>query len=152
MKGQLINPLTGAFRLSDSFAITTAAQPDDLMRFFGKDALQESIYQKGCWYTLQKREIAGLYFKFCFYFTSARRLKNLRFEVDESQAEREPWASNHLFETQWIAGQVGDTSNFVWDLTQAGRQYHLSFDWGTIGVYYDFKNGTFESLLSYRSE
>lgn len=150
MNKQLIDPMTGEFRLSDSFAVDAATQLKHLNNYFGDD-LKESIYMKGCWYTVPKVKIAGLYFRFRFYFT-ARRLKSIGFTIDETVAERDPWTGNHVFETQWIAAQMDDTSNFTWDLEQAGRHYHLARHWGSIGVYYDFKNGTFESLLRYRIE
>ncbi|MBK8352737.1 MAG: hypothetical protein IPL21_14035 [Saprospirales bacterium] len=44
---------------------------------------------------------------------------------------------------------MNDKSNFIWNMKIAGRHYHLQYNWGCIGVYYDFKNGTFDSGLFY---
>lgn len=51
--------------------------------------------------------------------------------------------------TKWLATQIGDKSKFKWDMNQAGRHYSFSYTWGAVGVYYDFKGGTFNCIMSF---
>ena len=76
-------------------------------------------------------------------------LKKISFHVETEPIKREAWPSQRDLETKWIAQQMNDKSNFIWNMKIAGRHYHLQYNWGCIGVYYDFKNGTFDSGLFY---
>ncbi len=138
---QLINVQTGEFTLDNNFTISPSTTLKDLREHFGEDRLKKSGYIA---------KIDDLYFLFYFSFENGL-LKRINFEIEEGPEERNPWGNNRDFETNWIARQMGDNSGFVWDMNEAGRHYHLSYKWGSVGVYYDFKNGTFESTLVYKN-
>ena len=144
---QLINVKTGEFTIDNDFRVYHATTIDELMAHFGKDRLKESEYKKDRYISSQVK-LDALYFVFSFCFEK-EVLKKISFEIENERKAREPWSNNRDVETNWIAQQMGDNSGFVWDMNQAGRHYHLFFEWGSIGVYYDFKNGTFESSLNY---
>ena len=136
---QLINVKTGEFTLNNGFVVSSATTLKDMRDHFGNDRFKTRGYEL---------EIGGLYFVFRFSFENGC-LKRIDFEIEEESKVRNPWGNNRDFETNWIAQQMGDDSGFVWDMDQAGRHYHLPYTWGSVGVYYDFKNGTFESSLIY---
>jgi len=148
MNRQLINSSNGEFTISDHFVISNRTRLSELLNYFGEDKLKKSPYLNTETYFLPQIEIGGLYFRFGFYF-DGNTLKKVSFEIEVEPIKREPWSNNRDFETAWIAQQMNDTSHFKWDMEIAGRHYHLAYDWGNIGVYYDFKNGTFESVLYY---
>lgn len=142
-----INPSTGSFTIDNDFIVSQKTCLKELTNHFGETNLKESAYRKGCFISSQ-RKIGELYFKFRFNFNEGA-LKSISFEIEIEPIERIAWSSNEVLETNWIAQQTGDKSGYVWDLSIAGQQYNLSYPWGEIGVYYDFKNGTFESILKY---
>lgn len=149
MMNQLINKNTGAFTIDDNFIITHQTSLEEMTNYFGESGLTKSKYVKDCYTSIQVN-IEELYFKFRFTFNQ-EVLKSIAFEIETEPIERIAWSSNEAVETNWIAKQMGDKSGYVWDLTIAGQQYCLCYSWGEIGVFYDFKNGTFESLLKYKS-
>lgn len=150
MTPQLINLETGGFTLDNSFMVSPATRLEDLQDHYGKDSLKKSEFAKDCWYLPRQIKIEDLYFVFRFYFEN-ELLKSIGFEIEEEAKERNPWGNNRDFETNWIARQTGDESGFNWDTSEAGKQYHLPYPWGSVGMYYDFKNGTYESSLSYHT-
>jgi len=147
MRIELINRNTGEFTLDNDFRISHTTTIDELMAHFGKDRLKESEYMKDRYISSQVK-LDGLYFVFSFCFEK-EVLKKINFEIEEESKERNPWGNNRDFETNWIAQQMEDDSGYVWDTKIAGRQYYLTYPWGGIGVFYDFKNGTFNSSLNY---
>lgn len=145
MNKKIINISNGAFSITDGFVLSRTTTLQDLIGFFGEENLNKSEYTSNC-YLGSQLEIDGLYFKFNFFF-AADLLTKIYFEIEEEPIERIPWSNNRDFETNWIADQMGES--FVWDMNIAGRHFHLSYDWGFAGVFYDFKNGTFQSVISY---
>ena len=143
----MINKETGEFIFNENFAVGKNTQLGDLIDYFGKKNFLKSKFDPNC-YLLSQQESEGFYLKFFFYFKDDN-IEKIEFEVETEPIKRIAWSSNRDVETKWIADQMGDTSNFVWDLNKAGRHYHLEYKWGSIGVYYDFKNGTFTSVLVY---
>ncbi len=146
MINRVINKENGEILVDGEFIISRQTELQTLIARFGKE-IKQSEFNSRC-YILSQRKIGNHYLKFYFFFES-KHLKKIEFEIETEPVERIPWSSNRDLETNWIAQQMDDASNFVWDMKKAGRQYHLQYDWGSIGVYYDFKNGTFDSKLIY---
>lgn len=147
MSIQRINRDNGEFELDKGFKISNTTTVDELLIYFGESNLKESLYVKGCYISPQIK-LERLYFVFSFYVENDT-VSKIGFEIETEARPRAPWSNNRDFETNWIAQQIGDTDGFSWDMNQAGRHYHLPFKWGSIGVYYDFKNGTFNSAINY---
>ena len=114
---------------------------------FGKDKFRQSEYADD-YYSLPQTKIDEYYVIFGFEFKD-EKLKKISFQVETEPIKREAWTSQRDLETKWIAQQMNDKSNFIWNMKIAGRHHHLQYNWGCIGVYYDFKNGTFDSGLFY---
>ncbi len=148
MSNQHINKHTGEFTIDKGFVVSHKTSLDELLAHFGNDNLKESDYVRGC-YRSHQVKLDDLWFKFSFYVDQGI-LNKITFEIETEQKERAPWSSNEEVETNWIAQQMGDDSGYVWDTKIAGRQYYLPYAWGGIGVFYDFKNGTFNSSLNYK--
>lgn len=148
MDKKIINKDTGELCFDDGFVVSKNTTLEELLRHFGKDKITKSEYNRNV-YILQQQKLGKYYLKFYFYF-GKQHLNKIEFEVETKPIERIPWSSNRDVETRWIARQLDDKSNFKWDMNKAGRHYHLQYDWGSIGVYYDFKNGTFSSVLVYK--
>lgn len=144
---QLINSSTGEFTLDNDFVVSPATTLKDLQEHYGKQ-LKKSEFAKDYWYLPEQLKIGDLYFVFRFSFEH-ERLKRIGLEIEEEAKERNPWGNNRDFETSWIARQMGDDNGFNWDTSEAGKHYHLPYSWGSVGVYYDFKNGTFDTSLTY---
>jgi hypothetical protein len=149
MTNQLINIKTGEFTIAPDFIASRTTTLNDLMNHFGKDKLTESEYVKG-YYSLPKLKMENLYFRFTFHFKN-ELLKEICFEIDETSEPRAPYASNQDLETNWIARQTNDTAKFDWNNNPNQEQYGLQYDWGGVGVFFDFKNGTYQSSLNYKS-
>jgi hypothetical protein len=149
MTDQLINIKTGEFTIALDFITSKNTTLNDLINHFGKDKLTESEYVEG-YYSLPKLKIESLYFRFGFSFRN-ELLKQIYFEIDETPEPRAPYASNQDLETNWIAQQTNDTRKFDWNNNPNCEQYGLQYNWGVVGVFFDFKNGTYESSLSYKS-
>lgn len=147
MHKQLINPDTGEFIIENDFCVSGSTTRKDLLAYFGEDRLTESASVKDCYISGQVAH-GKLYFTFFFYIRD-ERIEKIGFEIEDRPGPREPWTNNRDAETRWIATQMGDKSGFTWDMSQAGRHYHIPCKWGSVGVYYDFKNGTFDSILNY---
>lgn len=148
MDKKIINKDTGELCFDNGFVVSKNTTLEELLRHFGKDKITKSEYNRNV-YILQQQKLGKYYLKFYFYF-GKQHLNKIEFEVETKPIERIPWSSNRDVETRWIARQLNDKSNFKWDMNKAGRHYHLQYDWGSIGVYYDFKNGTFSSVLVYK--
>ena len=144
---QLINKDTGELTLNNGFVVTKETKLNDLLKKFGKDKFRQSEYADD-YYTLTQTKIDEYYVIFGFEFKD-EKLKKISFQVETEPIKREAWTSQRDLETKWIAQQMNDKSNFIWNMKIAGRHYHLQYNWGCIGVYYDFKNGTFDSGLFY---
>ena len=145
MDNKIINKLNGEFSIAEDLTLSHKTTLQDLQNYFDKKTLKKSPYAGNCYYTDQIK-IDDLYFKFSFFFEK-NVLSSIEFEIEEEPIERIPWSNNRDLETNWIADQMGES--FVWDMKIAGRHFKLSYDWGFVGVFYDFKNGTFQSVLSY---
>ena len=143
----MISPETGEIRFKDGFVVSKDSSLESFLLHFGKKHFKKSKFSPNC-YQLSQKKMGEFYLTFFFFFGS-EFLEKVEFEVETEPIERIPWSSNEEVETNWIADQMGDKSNFLWDLRKAGRHYHLEYHWGSIGVYYDFKNGTFTSVLIY---
>lgn len=147
MHKQLINAHTGEFTIENGFCVSASTTRQELRAYFGETRLTESASVKDC-YISEQIAHDKLYFTFFFYI-SDDKIKKIGFEIEDRPGPREPWTNNRDGETRWIATQMGDKSGFTWDMSRAGRHYHISYRWGSIGVYYDFRNGTFDSMLCY---
>lgn len=147
MPEKILDRSSGNLIFND-FKISKESKSIDLKNHFGDHAFKKSNFNTNC-FVLSQQKIGAYYFRFYFFFGD-KFLEKIEFEVETEPIERIPWSSNRDVETQWIASQMDDESHFVWDMNQAGRHYHLAYDWGSIGAYYDFKNGTFTSKLIYK--
>ncbi len=90
-----------------------------------------------------------LFFKFSFYFEN-ETLKKIGFEIETEPTPRIAWGNNRDFETDWIASQMNDVTKIDWE-NPTCDQYWLVYHWGGVGIFFDFKNGTYDSFLSYKS-
>ncbi len=147
---QLINKETGEFTINADFSVSNKTTLNDLLRYFEKDELIQSKYISNCYYTTSQFEIDNLFFKFIFYFEN-EIVKKIGFEIETEPIPRKEWANNCNLETDWIAKQMNDTIKFDWDNNPECKQYILNYNWGSIGIFFDFKNGTYESFLNYKS-
>ena len=144
---QLINKDTGELTLNNGFVVTKETKLNDLLKKFGKDKFRQSEYADD-YYSLPQTKIDEYYVIFGFEFKD-EKLKKISFQVETEPIKREAWTSQRDLETKWIAQQMNDKSNFIWNMKITGRSEEHQYNWGCIGVYYDFKNGTFDSGLFY---
>jgi len=144
---EIIDTKKGDFSLSNDFVLSSESKLKDVINFFGEANFKQSPYIKNCYLSSQLK-IDELYFKFILYFENDV-LKKIQFEIEQEAKARTPWGNNRDFETRWIANQLKDSTNFNWDTAQPGEHYHNSYSWGTIGIYFDFKNGTYTSSINY---
>jgi hypothetical protein len=152
---QLINTTTGTFFISNNFSIVATTTPQDLLTYFGNETLQEGRRYKD-YFNASVRNlcIANWYFNITFYFEKDRLTHFSFYPSNEPIGERS-WEdfnpnADMLYMTAWMAQQMGDTQQFIWNLSIAGRQYHFPFGWGAAGVYYDFKDGSFLCTINYK--
>ena len=146
---QLINDTNGAFTINNDFIVSNKTILNDLQLHFGKDQLVQSKYIQNCYYTFSQFEIDHLFFKFIFYIEN-ERVKKMGFEIETVAKSRNNWANNRDVETNWIASQLNDTDKFNWEINSESNQYISNYRWGEVGVFYDFKNGTYNSYLAYK--
>ncbi len=149
MYKQLINTVNGEFKINNGFTLSSTTTLNELLFHFGKDQLLESNDLPNCYYTTSQFEIDNLFFRF-IYFIENEVVEKIVFEIETENKIRESWGSNRDFETNWIANQMNDNTNFDWDNNPECKHYVLSYNWGIIGIVYDFKNGTYESFLNYK--
>lgn len=150
MRKKFLNKATGEFTINDGFIVSKQTTLNDLEHHFGKEKLIQSAYIPNCYYTTSLFEIDNLFFK--FYFTIENDVvKKIEFEIATEQKERIPWSNNRDFETSWIAWQMNDDTKFNWDDNPENEQYNIACTWGSVGVFFDFKQGTYQSYLSYKS-
>ncbi len=146
---QLINTTNGEFTINNNFTVSNKTTLNELVIHFGKDQLLESKYLPNCYYTSSSFKIDTLFFKFIFSFDN-QTIKKIAFEIETAAAPRKEWANNRDMETNWIAEQMNDNTKFGWDANPECEHYLLNYSWGTIGIVFDFKNGTYESFLKYK--
>jgi len=147
---QLINNVNGEFKINNDFIVSTKTTLSDLLFHFGKDQLIQSKYVLNCYLTLSQFEIDKLFFKFSFYFEN-ETVKKIGFEIETEPTHRIAWGNNRDFETDWIASQMNDVTKIDWENPACG-QYWLTHHWGGVGIFFDFKNGTYDSFLSYKAK
>lgn len=150
MHMQLINKANGEFTINNNFIVSNKTTLNELVLHFGKDQLLESKYLPNCYYTTSQFEIDNLFFKFIFYLEN-EIVKKIGFEIETDAMPRKAWANNRDVETNWIARQMNDNTKFDWDTNPECKHYLLNCNWGTVGIVFDFKNGTYESFLNYKS-
>jgi hypothetical protein len=143
-----IDTRTGEFAIDDVFIASATTTLTDLTAHFGDGALTKSKYVKEL-HSLPKMHIESLYFRFSFGFVSGR-LMQIYFEIDESPEPRAAWSNNRDLETKWIAEQTNDATGFDWNNNPDCEHYRRTYDWGGVGIFFDFKNGTYQSSLRYR--
>lgn len=151
MYKQLINTANGEFTINNYFIVSNKTTLNELLLHFGKDQLLESTFISNCYYTSSQIEIDNLFFKFIFYLENDL-VKKIGFEIETENKIREPWGNNKVLETAWVANQMSDSNIFDWDNNPEQKQYGFIFDWGGVSVFFDFKNGTYESSLYYDSK
>lgn len=149
MVKKIINKENGAITIN-GFTIDKHTKFQDLLAYFGKDKFLKPPYANENYWVLKQQKIGAYYIKFNFTFNEEFLIR-IGFEIETEPIERIPWSNNRDVETKWIAEQMDDSSNFIWDMNIAGRHYCLKYNWGYIGVFYDFKNGTFESIIAYNT-
>lgn len=149
MSKKIINKENGELTLN-GFTIGMHTKQTELFAHFGKDKLKKSIYTKNDYYYLPQQKVGRYYIIFSFEFNK-KQLSKIKFEIETKPKERQPWGNNRDVETRWIARQMDDKSNFIWNMN-IPRNYSLQYPWGFIGVYYDFKNGTFDSGIFYNKK
>ncbi len=147
---QLINNATGEFTINNGFVVSNITRLSDLLIHFGEEELIQSKYISNCYYTNSQFAIDSLFFKFNFSIKNECVIK-IGFEIETEPIPRNEWRSNCDLETAWIAKQMNDTTKFNWDNNPEFKQYILNYNWGSIGIFFDFKNGTYESFLTYKS-
>jgi hypothetical protein len=147
MSQKIINKDNGEITINN-FIVSAQTKLEDLLTHFGKDIISKSTYTSD-YYFLPQMKIDEYYIKFSFKFREDM-LQSVNFEIETEPVEREPWGNNRDVETKWIADQMDDKSNFIWNMN-VPKQYILKHSWGYIGVIYDFKNSTFDSGLHYNN-
>jgi hypothetical protein len=150
MYKQLINKENGQFTVNNDFIVSNKTTLTDLFLYFGKDQLIQSKYMLNYYYTASQFENDNLFFKFSFTIENMI-VKRIGFEIEIGSKPRSAWGNNRDVETAWIANQMNDTTSFDWDNNHDNKQYILSYNWGDVGVTFDFKNGMYESFLNYKS-
>lgn len=155
MNSKMIDTTNGNVFISKDFEVNSSTKRVDLENYFGKDILEvDIISEKYCNASVRDLEVFGYYFILSFYFEN-EKLTHINFYPRLEAKNNSSWdnydqkAEMNLM-TSWMAIQAGDSSKFVWDLNVAGRQYSFSYKWGSMGTYYDFKNGTFVCVLTYK--
>lgn len=149
MSKKIIDKETGTLTLYNGFIISKDTTLENLLNTFTSNELKKSEYADNIC-SLKQAKYDEYYIRFWFYFIEEKIYK-IGFEIETKPIQRVPWSNQRDLETKWIAEQMGDKSNFIWDMNIAGRHYSLKYNWGFIGVYYDFKNGTFDSSINYHS-
>lgn len=151
MYKQLINNLNGAFTINNNFIVSKATTLNELKLHFINNQFFQNKYSTNCYYPSSQFEIDNnLFFKFNFCFENDI-LKKIGFEIQTESIIRNEWGNNRDFETSWIAKQMNDAVGFDWENNPKCDQYMLQYNWGIVGVFFDFKNGTYESFLNYKS-
>ena len=111
---QLINKDTGELTLNNGFVVTKETKLNDLLKKFGKDKFRQSEYADD-YYSLPQTKIDEYYVIFGFEFKD-EKLKKISFQVETEPIKREAWTSQRDLETKWIAQQMNDKSNFIWNM------------------------------------
>lgn len=152
-KMKTIDTQTGAFCLSGSFRVTANTTMAEIAGYF--DNLKIGPVRKSSRYskaTVYNCKCTDCYITATFYFENDR-LSHINFYPKESP-EQSNWDNydrdaEMQYMTKWMAKQANDKNEYVWNLAIAGRQYHFTYDWGSMGVYYDFKSGSFSCTVRY---
>jgi len=150
MNKQIINKDDGSLTLHNGFVITQHTTLAELQSNLINEKLKKCAYAQNC-FILPQTKYGEYYIIFWFHFKDDKIYK-ISFEIETAPIERIPWSNQRDLETNWIAEQMDDKQNFIWDMNIAGRNYYLAYPWGSIGVYYDFKNGTFDSGIFYNTK
>lgn len=155
MPKTIINKENGSLYIADDFSIDSKTTLDVLKTYFGLDRLKVELahktYQNATLYDLK---IQNWYFTMAFYF-DAGSLTHISFYPRNEEVNNSSWdnfnpEADRDYYTNWMAAQLADTTNFKWDLNQVGRHYSFSYSWGNIGVYYDFKGGTYSCIMGFK--
>lgn len=153
---QIIDLSTGAFYCTPDFSINSRTRMEDIIACFGAERLSVTDYHNG--YSnvhIYNLKNGACYFSIIVYF-EREQVTHCSFwvgpELPEGGYPDDPADElrSRDFMTAWMGAQAGDTRTFTWNLDIAGRNYHFAYDWGGMGVYYDFKNGSFNCSLSYK--
>ncbi|RYF12640.1 MAG: hypothetical protein EOO42_19860 [Flavobacteriales bacterium] len=153
----IINKETGSLYITDDFSVNSKTTLEELKTYFGLDRLEvEPAYKTYENATLYDLKISDWYFVMTFYY-NAGRLTHISFYPRDEEVNTASWdnfnpEADRDYYTNWMAAQLGDTKKFKWDLNQAGRHYSFSYPWGDIGVYYDFKGGTYSCIMGFKQK
>ncbi|RZK54007.1 MAG: hypothetical protein EOO87_11550 [Pedobacter sp.] len=154
MTQSIINKEIGSLYIADDFTINSKTTLDELKARFGLKRLEmDTIYKTYQNATLYDLKILDWYFVMTFYY-DGDKLTHISFYPRNEEINNSSWDNfnpeedrNYL--TTWMAKQLGDSKKFIWDLNQAGRHYSFSYPWGNVGVYYDFKGGTYSCIMGF---
>lgn len=143
MNRQLINVKTGGFTLDKGFTISNKTKADELIRHFGKEGLSVRDFKNGhSNYSVRNLKLDDLYFILMVYFLN-EQITKLEFILQAGPYDDAGWDSfdrdkeiqKGKFMEQWMATQKkGD---------------HKTYDWGKMGVSYDFHNLSSSCFISY---
>lgn len=154
MSQNIINIEKGTFYIADDFSINNETTLDELKTYFGLQKLEiKPAYKTYQNVTVYDFKISDWYFIMTFYY-HAVRLTHISFYPRNEEVNNSSWdnfnpEADRDYYTNWMAAQLGDTKKFKWDLNQAGRHYSFSHNWGDVGVYYDFKEGTYSCVIGF---
>ena len=153
-----LNTATGAVTLTADCTFLKTTTLQELIFSMGHEkAVQRNEFMHEVSYVLDGLDVGSdRLFSLHFYFTSVviGRVNMYAYDPDFSwdmfKTEAE-WAAytdgNRDAYMTWVRLQTGDTSAFVWDGTP--KAYELHYAWGSIGVYFDFKNGDYSIYITY---
>lgn len=156
MNKNIIDKERGTLFITDDFSISSKTTIAELEAYWGLDRLDiERGYKEYENATIRDLKIKDWFFTMAFYYDGGQ-LKLISFyprdkEIDESSWDNFNPEADMIYYTQWMAVQLNDTSNFKWNLNQAGRHYQFSYAWGSVGVFYDFKGGTFSCMMDFKA-
>ncbi|RZJ81329.1 MAG: hypothetical protein EOO47_04655 [Flavobacterium sp.] len=154
MPQNIINKYIGSLYIADNLTINGKTTLDELKNYFGLERLKvKPAYKTYQNVTLRDFKIRDWYFTMAFFF-DADRLTHISFYPRDEEVNTASWdnfnpEADRDYYTNWMAIQLGDTKRFKWDLKQAGRHYSFSHSWGDVGVYYDFKGGTYSCMMGF---
>lgn len=144
---QLINPQTGEFILDRSFVISRTTSVHDLVNHFGEERLSVRDFKNGhSQYMIYNLELDDLYFILTVYFLNEQITKVDFVVQDKPYDDNAGWDNfdakeekkKGAFMERWMAKQRNDDA----------RRY----DWGTLGVSYDFHHLSYSCFISYHTE
>ena len=154
MPQTIINVEVGSLYIADDFSVNNKTTLNELKTYFGVERLKVELayktYQNATLYDLKIRD---RYFTMTFYFDEGS-LTHINFYPRNEKINNSSWDNfnpdaDRDYYINWLAAQLGDTKKFKWDLNHAGRHYSFSFPWGNVGVYYDFKGGTYSCVMGF---